>query len=462
VFSPRVAATYTLGQDTVLRGSYGRYAQPISSAFVQYNRTDPNLAKFLFQTFWKYGFTSPRHDVVPSVSDNYDVSLEHHVHNTDVSLKLTPFYRSTQDQVQQFYLDPTTGFVSGLNVGRQLSYGVEFQLAKGNFDRDGLSGILSYSYTHSRIRYNDFRSAPGRNVIDVLNEGIVGYNRLTSACAGPAVNTKLCGTGAPVAAPCYTNAGDGTPDPACGPTSIRNPYFNDPAQALLYRSGSYYPFDIFPAVPTYIGVPANGSNSFFVPNVVTAIVNYRHKKFAVTPSFVYVSGNPYGSPLDTPGIDPRTCTNNSHLIPTAPSPLQADYSSCAGQISVPNPESGGVFTNLGQYRNPSQITINAALTYDVSPNVRASFVLANIYNRCSGGTSTPWSAAWPPGRSICAYGNNGFAPSPIAPHGGFYNGSGPNDTAANGVALNPYIAHTYQPIGYNQPFEAFFSVQFKF
>lgn len=71
------------------------------------------------------------------------------------------------------------------------------------------------------------------------------------------------------------------------------------------------------------------------------------------------------------------------------------------------------------------------------------------------------SAAFPPGNSICAYGSNGFAPSPIATHGGFYNGSGPNDVAANGVPLNPYIAHTYVPIGYNMPFEMYFKLDIK-
>ncbi len=446
VVSPRFAMTYDVNPNTVLRFSYGRYSQPVNAAFVQYNREEPNLAKFLFQTFWKYGFTSPRHDVVPSISDNFDLSLEHRFRNTDVSFKLTPYYRSTENQVQQFYLDPTTGFVSGLNVGHQTSYGLEFQLQKGNFDRNGLSGLLSYTYTHSRIVYNDFRSAPGRNVIDVINDSIKGYNALTSAGGG---------------APCYTNAGNGTPDPACGPTSIRNPYFNDPMQPLLNRSGAYYPFDLFPAVPQYTAFVANITNSYFVPHVVTGILNYRWNKLAVTPSIVYVSGNPYGVPLDTPGIDPRTCTFNQAGVPTAPDKLLADYTSCAGQVSVPNPENGGHFTSLGQFRNPDQITINTAFSYDISKNIRATALLANIYNHCFGGTSTPWTTAFPPGNSRCAYGSNGFAPSPIAPHGGFYNGAGPNDIAANGVPLNPYLAHTYVPIGYNLPFEAYFKVEIK-
>jgi hypothetical protein len=129
---------------------------------------------------------------------------------------------------------------------------------------------------------------------------------------------------------------------------------------------------------------------------------------------------------------------------------------------VPNPENGGRFTSLGQFRNPNQITINTALTYDISPRIRATAVLANIWNHCFGGTSTAWTKAFPPGNSICSYGSNGFAPSPISPLGGFYNGSSPNDVAANGVALNPYLAHTYVPIGYNMPFEAYFTVQVKF
>jgi hypothetical protein len=463
VFSPRFAFTYTFSPDAVLRASYGRYSQPVNAAFVQYNRTDPNLAKFLFQTFWKYGFTTPRHDVVASISDNADLSLEYRLHGTDLSFKLTPYYRSTENQLQQFFLDPSTGFVSGLNVGHQISYGLEFQLQKGDFTRNGFSGLISYTYTKTHISYTDFRSAAGRNVIDVLNDSIIGYNQLTSACAGASAGSKQCGGVTGTAAPCYTSAGDGTPDPACGPTSIRNPYFNQAPQPLLDRSGQYYPFDLFPAVPQYSGLPANITNSFYVPNVVAAVLNYRVNKLAITPSFVFTSGNPYGAPLDTPGIDPRFCTGNSTAIPTSPDPLKADYTTCAAPyVSVPNPENGNRFTSLGQFRNPDQFTINLALTYDISPKISANVIVANLYNRCFGGTATPWTAAFPPGGNICSYGSNGFAPSPIATNGGFWNGSGPNDVAANGVPLNPYLAHTYQPIGYTMPFEAFFSIQVKF
>ncbi len=476
VFSPRLAATYTVDPYTVLRASYGKYSQPISSAFTQYNTLQPNLATFLFNTFWKYGFTSPRHDVVPSVSDNYDFSLEHNFRNTDVSVKLTPFYRSTRDQVQQFFLDPTTGFVSGLNVGHQTSYGVEFQLQKGDFNKNGLSGLLSYTYTNSKIRYNDFRSAPGRNVIDVLNDGVVSYNKFTKFC-DPNVNpgnatSAICGGSAAhpavlAASPCYqANSGaenqlGGAPaSPGClNATDIVNPYYNDPLQPLFDRNGSYYPFDIFPAI-SEVGLPGGTVNSFHVPHVFTAIVNWRKDKLAITPSIQFNVGNRYGAPLDTPGIDPTTCTNNQVGVPTAPNPKLPDYTTCFGNLTVPNPENGGRFVSLGQFVNPSQLSVNATVTYDLSAKVRGALTFGNIVNRCFGGSATPWRSAFSDSH-VCSYGANGFAPSPIATHGGFYNGAGPNDLAANGVPLNPYLAHSYQPLTFLQPFNMFLNFTLK-
>ena len=86
------------------------------------------------------------------VSNNYDFSLEHQF-SGDTSMKLTPFMRKTQDQIQQFYLDQRTNFVSGLNVGAQTSQGFEFELDKGDFSRNGLAARLSFTYTNSYIQY---------------------------------------------------------------------------------------------------------------------------------------------------------------------------------------------------------------------------------------------------------------------------------------------------------------------
>ena len=67
------------------------------------------------------------------MSYNTDFSWEHQFKGTDMSFKLSPFYRKTNDQIQQFYLNFKTNFVSGLNVGKQTSEGVEFQFQKGDF-----------------------------------------------------------------------------------------------------------------------------------------------------------------------------------------------------------------------------------------------------------------------------------------------------------------------------------------
>ena len=116
-FQPRLGFTYTVDPSTVLRASYGRYAQAPNSAYEQYNALQQNAPALLYGTygFQQFGFTSPDHRVVPQVSSNYDVSLEKSF--GDVALKVSPFYRSTQNQIQQFYLNQQTGFVSGLNVG---------------------------------------------------------------------------------------------------------------------------------------------------------------------------------------------------------------------------------------------------------------------------------------------------------------------------------------------------------
>lgn len=436
VFSPRISGTYTLNPDSVLRFSYGRYSEPISSAFTQYNRKDPNLAKFIFNTFWKFGFTSPRHDVRPEVSENFDLSYERHIKGTDLSFKATPFLRLSRDQVQQFYLDPITSFVTGLNVGRQTSYGLEFQLTKGDFNRNGIAGLLSYTYTNAKIKYTNF-SGTKRNVIDLVNDQISQYNALTKS--GPCYNPSTGGAEA-----CSTN-----------PADVVNPYFGKPAQPLFDREGSYYPFDLFPSIP------GAGTSSYYVPHVVTAVLQYKKDRFSITPSLQYNAGNPYGTPLNIQGINPSTCAQNSAtagLVEPGLNPQQADYTSC-GAVVIPNPENGGRFDNFGQYRAPSSVLLNAQLSYELSNKVRASLVLANIYHRCFGGSSTPFTAAAPAGSQVCGYGGNLAAPYVS----NFYNGLGPADQYANGAGatLNPYTAHPYVANSFNQPFAAYLQFNIK-
>lgn len=227
-YQPRLSFTYTVNPDTVLRGSYGRYAAPAPTSYQQYDVVQQDSPSFIGQ-FLPYGFNTPFHQSRPSYSNNYDFSLEHHLKGTDVSFKLTPFYRATQDQLANIPIG-SQGVLDGLNVGRQRNYGVEFQLRKGDFDRNGLSGLLSYTFTRSRVKYKNF-GAGNRNEIDNLNDYIRTYNAYTSACAG-GTDSKLCGatSSGAAAAPCYATGG--VADPACAAGSMRIPLRRETSSAL--------------------------------------------------------------------------------------------------------------------------------------------------------------------------------------------------------------------------------------
>ena len=119
-----------------------------------------DLADYIGSNFYQYGRSTPGYPIAPPTSINYDASWEHRFKGSDLSFKLTPFLRQTQDQVQQFYLNVIQGFVSGLNVGSQRSEGLEFQLQKGDFSRNGYlrsALICVHIFVHTlraRFRWN--------------------------------------------------------------------------------------------------------------------------------------------------------------------------------------------------------------------------------------------------------------------------------------------------------------------
>ena len=123
---PRFGVTYTVNPNTVLRASYGRYNEQPSAAYEQYNALQQNLPDTLAQ-FYPLGFTTPGHEVAPSVSYNSDFSLEQHLPGTDMSFKLTPFLRQTQAQdrelLHQLY-DRT-----GLGTQRRISDLARFRVS---------------------------------------------------------------------------------------------------------------------------------------------------------------------------------------------------------------------------------------------------------------------------------------------------------------------------------------------
>ena len=396
-WQPRFGFTYTMNPDTVLRGSFGVYARPQNSSWVQYNTTQEDLASFIGSHFYSYGFPTPEHDIRPDTSYNYDVSLEKRLHGTDISFKLTPFYRSTRDQLQNFFIDPLTGLESGLNVGHQVSYGLEFALRKGDFANQGLSAALSYTYTHSRIRYQNFPNS-SRNVIDNLNSYIQDYNSYTKTCAqNPSNNPSspcyyLGGTlqtgAAP--APCYTSTG--APDPACGANSVVNPYWNSTPQPLLDRNAYYTTYDVIPG-------PVSAENGYETPHQASLILNYRAGRVAITPSVNFTSGASYGAPLSWPGYRPETCPAQL----TAGAVAQpADPVSCTngGLLPVFLPDKyTGSFDTLGEFKQPWRISLNVNLSYDFSKDVSADLLLTNIVDHC-GQRGYAWDNP-----NVCVYSN---------------------------------------------------------
>ena len=54
--------------------------------------------------------------------------------------------------------------------------------------------------------------------------------------------------------------------------------------------------------------------AYLSPNTVTALVNYKHNKFTITPGVTFNEGQLYGNPASIVGIDPRTCTSNSAVF----------------------------------------------------------------------------------------------------------------------------------------------------
>ncbi|MDP9017800.1 MAG: TonB-dependent receptor, partial [Candidatus Eremiobacteraeota bacterium] len=193
VLQPRIAFTYLANRNTVIRGSYGRYARPAATSYQQYNTYQQDLPSFISQ-FSQLGYTSPNHDVAADTSDNFDLSYERRIPGTSLSIKASPFYRTTKNQLQYLNINALGGTLAGINVGTLRSYGLEFALRAGDFAKDGFSGQLSYTYTNTHTRYKSLPN--GLNLIDVLNQSIEQYNSYTGACAGAASVSKLCGSGA--------------------------------------------------------------------------------------------------------------------------------------------------------------------------------------------------------------------------------------------------------------------------
>ena len=169
----------------------------------------------------------------------------------------------------------------------------------------------------------------------------------------------------------------------------------------------------------------------------TLVLNYKHDKFAITPSFQFQGGNRYGAPETSPGIDPASagCT---HLVGT----LRYDASTCGGGVVIPNPYTG-TYDNLGSFVQPSEFMMNLQLSYDVSPRVSVVGTLANIVNTCWGGTTAPWTYG---DHNICSYGTVGGGLVPGI--GNQYNPTGSLTASCKCSAwtiVQPFQKYPYEP-----------------
>ncbi|HTU82257.1 MAG TPA: TonB-dependent receptor [Candidatus Acidoferrales bacterium] len=471
IVQPRIGATYTLSRNTVLRASYGKYNEQPSSAYEQYDALEQNLPDTLSQ-FYALGFTSPGHEVAPSISFNSDFSIEHHFNGTDMSFKLTPFLRQTQNQVENFYINYTSGITSGLNAGNQTSRGFEFQFDKGDFNRNGFAGQLAFAYTYATVDYHLLPN--GTTIISPINSGISQYNAYTKGCApGGAYagktqfGTSVCGstTTDVAAAPCYTTKG--APVTSCTPADVANPYWNSPTFGLFDPNASYLPYSTFP------GPIGSGVNAYNYPYVATLILNYKHDRLAITPSLQYQAGNRYGAPLTTPGIDPaagcKTLAGSVAGDPRypygAPGGSPFNGTTCgtfanqalADYVNIPDPYTGQ-FDGIGAFREPAQLTGHLRIAYDLTPRVSVTLTLANLLQTCFGGQQTKFTYFSNSG--TCLYGNLVGGPY-TPPVGNAYN---------PGANLQTFLRYPYEPYfgayndlssSLNQPFNAYFTVKVK-
>ncbi len=434
VVEPRIAGTYQLSADTTLRASYGTYARPPNASWVQYGVTQEDLATPMAQKFWAYGFNSPQHDLLPDVSHNVDVSWEQRIHGTDMSFKITPYYRGTMGQFENILLDQS-GNESGVNIGSERSSGVELDFQDGNFNRDGWAGLIAMTYNNSHFWYANFAS--GLNVLGFINHAIERYNAYTSACASggsafgqnqfgsPVCGTTSVGLGA---AACFTPAG--APDPTCAAGDTPNPYWTKPVQALQDPTAPYRPYDVIPDQPLEAG------NGFGPPVVGTLLLQYRHQRYTVTPSLAFSSGAFYGAPLSTVGGDPAVCAT--------------PITSCSSTIIIPN-DWTGQFDKMGAFMQPSRLTGNLALGYAVTPQAELTITMTSLFDSCHQ-RGYAWDRA-----QFCSYTTLPFG---VAPNASTHI-TAPNDP-------NYMFPYTYQNgnnntqyLGATIPFQAYVSLQMK-
>ena len=192
----------------------------------------------------------------------------------------------------------------------------------------------------------------------------------------------------------YENHGGGGTNDCSQNGVVKNPYYNQPYQNIFSDSAWYPTYDVIPG-------PSAAANGYAVPYVVALILNYRHQRFAVTNSWSFGSGAEYGSPTQWPGYFPNSCYRPGASWRMAHANA-ADPSNCddGGNLPLFIPDSfTGGYDNLGAFKEPWQLQMGLAFSYDVSPRVTARLNFTNLLDVC-GQRGYAWDNP-----SICVYGS---------------------------------------------------------
>ena len=470
--SLRLGGTYTINPDTVVRFSAGRYVQPTETAFEQVlTYTDGyDTARNLFNSsYYNLGLASTVHDNPLQYSNNYDISLEKHLKGTDITFRLTPYYRYTSDQLVTTPLPG--GLAGGFNAATQKSSGVELALQVGNPANNGFAGALSYTYAHVRQKFSLIN---GSNNITVLQQNLKSFFNLTKSNGGSPCYQLPGLVGAPTG-PIAGVSCSTVQAPGAYPI-IANPYYT------LYPNTTYSQyiaqFDPNGYYPTYANYFPNGTSgdpySAIAPNTFTGYLTYKKNRLMLGANFDLQEGTRYGSPFTSTGVNPLTCGQNQGSVGIVPGSQLPDYQSCTGSVPIPDPATG-TFDGIGQFREPWQLNIGAQATYELNPKVSTTLTIANLVNRCFGGTKMPWSSAYPANNITCSYAPNGSFPAlgssflgyiPGAANNvagaGYYYGSSPTATQ-NGTAGYPNVFnYPYTPYAFGGlPIQVYFQVNVK-
>ncbi len=133
-------------------------------------------------------------------------------------------------------------------------------------------------------------------------------------------------------------------------------------------AASYLPFGVFP------GPVGSGVNAFNFPYVATLLLNYKHDRFTVTPSFQFRCGKSlrraaHDARRRSGGRLRQAADEFDYRRPALPlrcrrrAPFDANNSSCAATLSIPDPYTGQ-FDGIGAFREPAQLLGHLQLAYD--------------------------------------------------------------------------------------------------